>query len=88
MSAQPEKQAWSGRFAFLMATVGSAVGLGSIWKVPYMVGANGGSAFLFVYLAGLVVRILPLMIAEFEVRGSPPKSIETTMSTMTKLSAR
>ncbi len=59
------KQAWSGRVAFLLATVGSAVGLGSIWKFPYMVGANGGSAFLFAYLAGLVVLILPLMIAEF-----------------------
>ena len=65
MSAAPEKQAWSGRFAFLMATVGSAVGLGSIWKFPYMVGANGGSVFLFAYLAGLVVLILPLMIGEF-----------------------
>jgi NSS family neurotransmitter:Na+ symporter len=65
MSGAPEKQAWSGRFAFLMATIGSAVGLGSIWKFPYMVGANGGSAFLFAYLAGLVFLILPLMIAEF-----------------------
>lgn len=65
MSASPQTQAWSGRFAFLMATVGSAVGLGSIWKFPYMVGANGGSAFLFAYLAGLVVLILPLMIGEF-----------------------
>ena len=65
MSLPAEKQAWSGRFAFLMATVGSAVGLGSIWKFPYMVGANGGSAFLFAYLAALVILILPLMIGEF-----------------------
>ena len=65
MSLPAEKQAWSGRFAFLMATVGSAVGLGSIWKFPYMVGANGGSAFLFAYLAALVLLILPLMIGEF-----------------------
>lgn len=65
MSVAAEKQAWSGRVTFLMATVGAAVGLGSIWKFPYMVGANGGSAFLFAYLAGLVVLILPLMIAEF-----------------------
>ncbi|HRK70448.1 MAG TPA: hypothetical protein PLA85_02600, partial [Micropepsaceae bacterium] len=58
---------WSGRMAFMLATVGSAVGLGSIWKFPYMVGENGGSAFLLVYLAGLVVLILPLMLAEFVV---------------------
>jgi NSS family neurotransmitter:Na+ symporter len=69
-----EKQAWSGRFAFLMATVGSAVGLGSIWKFPYMVGANGGSAFLFAYLAGLVILILPLMIGEFVIGRRGGKS--------------
>jgi len=74
MSAAPEKQAWSGRFAFLMATVGSAVGLGSIWKFPYMVGANGGSVFLFAYLAGLVVLILPLMIGEFVIGRRGGKS--------------
>ncbi|MBP6012081.1 MAG: sodium-dependent transporter [Alphaproteobacteria bacterium] len=74
MSAPPEKQAWSGRFAFLMATVGSAVGLGSIWKFPYMVGANGGSAFLFAYLASLVVLILPLMIGEFVIGRRGGKS--------------
>jgi len=79
MSEAPQKQAWSGRFAFLMATIGSAVGLGSIWKFPYMTGANGGSAFLFAYLAGLVVLIFPLMIAEFVIgrrgRGSAVGSI-------------
>lgn len=69
-----ETQAWSGRFAFLMATVGSAVGLGSIWKFPYMVGANGGSAFLFAYLAGLVILILPLMIGEFVIGRRGGKS--------------
>jgi NSS family neurotransmitter:Na+ symporter len=74
MSAAPEKQAWSGRFAFLMATVGSAVGLGSIWKFPYMVGDNGGSVFLFAYLAGLVVLILPLMIGEFVIGRRGGKS--------------
>ncbi len=63
---------WSGRMAFMLATVGSAVGLGSIWKFPYMVGENGGSAFLLVYLGGLVLLILPLMLAEFVIgrRGS------------------
>jgi NSS family neurotransmitter:Na+ symporter len=74
MSVAAGKQAWSGRFAFLMATIGSAVGLGSIWKFPYMVGDNGGSAFLFAYLAGLVVLILPLMIGEFVVGRRGGKS--------------
>lgn len=59
------RQHWSGRAAFFLATVGSAVGLGSIWKFPYMVGENGGGAFLLLYAAGLALAVLPLMIAEF-----------------------
>lgn len=61
------RQHWSGRVAFFLATVGSAVGLGSIWKFPYMVGANGGGAFFLLYLVGLAIAVLPLMIAEFAI---------------------
>jgi NSS family neurotransmitter:Na+ symporter len=60
-----EKLGWSGRAAFFLATVGSAVGLGSIWKFPYMVGENGGAAFLLLYMVGLALAVLPLMIGEF-----------------------
>ena len=48
----------------LMATLGSAVGLGNIWKVPYLTGANGGAAFLIVYLACTVLVGFPIMVAE------------------------
>ena len=41
---------WSSRLAFIMAVTGSAVGLGNIWKFPYMAGQNGGGAFVLVYL--------------------------------------
>lgn len=55
---------WSSRFAFIMAAVGSAVGLGNIWKFPYITGENGGGAFVLVYLACIAVIGLPLMMAE------------------------
>jgi neurotransmitter:Na+ symporter, NSS family len=61
------REAWSGRTGFILAAVGSAVGLGSIWKFPYEVGANGGSAFVLFYVAGLVLVVVPLMFAEFAI---------------------
>lgn len=72
-------EAWSGRLGFILATIGSAVGLGSIWKFPYELGANGGSAFLFFYLLFLVLIVVPLMLAEMAIgrrgRGDPATSI-------------
>jgi len=77
MSDRPE--IWSGRIGFMLATIGSAVGIGSIWKFPYEVGSNGGSAFVLFYVAGLVFIVVPLMFAEFAIgrrgRGDPARSI-------------
>ena len=77
MSDRPE--VWSGRVGFMLATIGSAVGIGSIWKFPYEVGSNGGSAFVLLYVAGLCFIVVPLMFAEFAIgrrgRGDPPHSI-------------
>jgi NSS family neurotransmitter:Na+ symporter len=62
-----KREYWSGRAGFILATVGSAVGLGSIWKFPYEVGSNGGGAFVLFYLLGLLLIVLPLMLVEFAV---------------------
>ena len=66
-AAVPRREFWSSRTGFILATVGSAVGLGSIWKFPYEVGANGGSAFILFYLLGLALIVLPLLLLEFVV---------------------
>lgn len=55
---------WSSRFAFIMATTGAAVGLGNIWKFPYMAGENGGGLFVLLYLICCALIGLPAMMAE------------------------
>jgi len=74
-----KRDMWTGRIGFILATVGSAVGIGSIWKFPYEVGSNGGGAFVLFYVAGLVLIVVPLMLAEFAIgrrgRGDPATSI-------------
>ena len=55
---------WSSRFGFLMASVGFAVGLGNIWRFPYVAGENGGSAFVIIYLVCAFVIGVPVLMAE------------------------
>ena len=70
---------WSSRFSFIMASVGFAVGLGNIWRFPYVAGENGGAAFVLVYLACAFGIGAPILIAEIMIgrrgQGSPPQSM-------------
>lgn len=63
LQASPHGQ-WSSRWAFVMAATGSAVGLGNIWKFPYIAGENGGGAFVLLYLFCVVFITLPVLVAE------------------------
>ena len=56
--------AWGSRWTFILAATGSAVGLGNIWKFPYITGENGGGAFVLVYLGCILLVGLPVMVAE------------------------
>lgn len=70
---------WSSKFGFLMAAVGFAVGLGNIWRFPYVTGENGGAAFVMVYLACAFAIGVPILMAEIMTgrrgRLSPPGSM-------------
>ncbi|MCZ6504045.1 MAG: sodium-dependent transporter [Gammaproteobacteria bacterium] len=78
-SAKGSGPAWTSRFAFLMASIGFAVGLGNIWRFPYVTGENGGGAFVLVYLLCVFAIGVPILIAELLIgrRGkmSPPNSM-------------
>ncbi|WP_135079029.1 sodium-dependent transporter [Terasakiella sp. SH-1] len=61
------REQWGSRLGFVLAAAGSAVGLGNIWKFPYMTGQNGGGAFLVIYLALVFTVGLSVMLAEFAI---------------------
>ncbi|MEE8294847.1 MAG: sodium-dependent transporter, partial [Sphingomonadales bacterium] len=73
------QEQWSSRMAFIFAAVGSAVGLGNIWRFPYMAGENGGAAFVLIYIAFVLFIGMPVLMAELTIgrRGgmSPINSV-------------
>lgn len=67
MEKEKQRESWSSRFGFIMAAAGSAVGLGNIWRFPYLAGSNGGGAFILFYLIIVLVIGLSIMTAEFAI---------------------
>ena len=63
--ADNNRVTFGSKIGVILATVGCAVGLGNIWRFPYMVGANGGAAFLLIYIVCILLLGLPVMITEF-----------------------
>lgn len=79
-SPAPKRVGFTSGFGVLAATLGSAVGLGNIWKFPYLTGANGGAGFLLVYLLATLLVGLPVMIVEIvlgrEARANPISALQ------------
>lgn len=81
-AASGERAHWSSRFAFILAAVGSAVGLGNLWRFPFQTGQNGGSAFVLVYLACVLFVAFPILIAELSVGRHAQRSAVTSTRNM------
>lgn len=75
---------WSTRMAFVLAATGSAVGLGNIWKFPYIAGENGGGAFVLVYLFCIAAIGIPIMMAEILLGRRGRQNPIHTMATLAK----
>ena len=75
---------WSSRWLFVLAAAGSAVGLGNIWKFPYIAGENGGGAFVLVYLVCVAVVGIPIMMAEVLIGREGRQSPINTMRFLTQ----
>lgn len=74
--SQPKREVWSTRKVFILSAIGSAVGLGNIWRFPYVAYENGGGAFIIPYLIALLTAGIPLLFLDYAIghknRGSAP----------------
>ena len=61
-----KRDQWGSKLGFILAAIGSAVGLGNIWRFPYLVYENGGGAFLVPYFFAIFTAGIPLLILEYE----------------------
>ncbi len=72
-------QTWTSSWTFILAAIGAAVGLGNIWKFPYVVGVSGGGAFVIVYLVAVFLIAIPILIGELLIgrlgKRSPPVAV-------------
>ena len=70
-----EKEQFGSRLGFILVSAGCAIGLGNVWKFPYICGENGGAAFIVIYLACLAMLGLPMLICEYAVGRGSGKSV-------------
>lgn len=70
-----KRETFGSRLGFVLISAGCAIGLGNVWRFPYVVGKNGGGAFVLIYLFFLMVLGLPIMVMEFSVGRASRKSI-------------
>jgi neurotransmitter:Na+ symporter, NSS family len=81
-------ETWSSRSAFLLAAVGAAVGLGNIWRFPFIAGQNGGGAFVLVYVGFVLLLAIPIVTAELAMGRRGQQSPVVTMSNLARENGR
>ncbi|MBQ8758759.1 MAG: sodium-dependent transporter, partial [Clostridia bacterium] len=69
-----QREKFSSRLGFILISAGCAIGLGNVWRFPYIVGQYGGAAFVLIYLVFLAIFGLPIMTMEFAVGRASQKS--------------
>ena len=74
-----KREKFGSRLGFILVSAGCAVGLGNVWKFPYICGMNGGAAFILVYLGFLLLLGLPILISEFAIGRGSGKSVGSAL---------
>lgn len=70
-----ERESFASRLGFVLISAGCAIGLGNVWRFPYITGKYGGAAFVLIYLLFLLILGLPVMVMEFSVGRASQRSI-------------
>jgi len=81
---QQTREVWGSKIGFILAAAGSAVGLGNIWRFPYVLGENGGAAFLFIYFACIAIIGIPVLIAEILIGRTGKRNPVGSFKALTK----
>ncbi len=82
MSLNQNRDSFGSKFGIIAAAAGSAVGLGNIWKFPYITGQNGGGAFLIIYLICVLMLGIPVMISEFSIGRRGQRNVFGSFKTL------
>ena len=82
MKMEKEREKFSSRLGFILISAGCAIGLGNVWRFPYITGKYGGAAFVLIYLFFLLVLGLPIMVMEFAVGRASQRSIATSFNVL------
>ncbi len=77
-----EREKLSSRLGFILLSAGCAIGLGNVWRFPYVVGENGGAAFVLIYLLFLMLLGIPIMVMEFSVGRASRQSVATSFKVL------
>ena len=77
-----KRDSWSGNLTFILAGLGSAVGLGNIWRFSYMAGSNGGGSFVLIYLLAILCIGLPVMVSEIYIGQKSQKNTVTAFQAL------
>src|SRR5699024_12172601 len=77
---------WTSKLNFILASAGAAIGLGAIWKLPYVTGMNGGGAFFLIFVIFTVLIGLLMLISEFTIARGAKKKAVTAYKTSTSAS--
>src|SRR5690625_982544 len=71
-----EREQWASRLGFILASAGAAIGLGAIWKFPYVTGMNGGGAFFLIFILFTLLIGLPMLVSEYIIgRGTQREAV-------------